>query len=211
MPLATRQHNVLASLDQSTVISQSVNTVIISRHFHGYHSSPSVHHIPAPTMSASSDHRSTTNWPLIYSEYEASFSMYLIQLSNLSFPHEILCFGTGEKKRRQKEIAKRCTSLFMQRALIINDFFPYFPDVQWWNLSFDVCIKIAERKYHTRRSSHKSLHARWGVHEHFNLKSPQKRTQNALVLGARPVKGSTQLCMREKKTLKDHFIILVRN
>lgn len=55
------QYNMLLPLHESTVISQSVNMVIIARHFHGYHLSPNgVHHIPSP-MSASSDHRSTTN------------------------------------------------------------------------------------------------------------------------------------------------------
>lgn len=101
-------HRNMLPLHESTVISQSVNMVIISRHFHGYHLSPNgVHHIPSP-MSASSDHRSTTNWPLIYSEYEASFSMYLIQLSNLFF--NVKFYGSHRRNReKRREIAKRCT------------------------------------------------------------------------------------------------------
>ena len=112
------------------------------------------HYIPS-LMSASSDHRSTTNWPLIYSEYEASFSMYLIQLSNLFFPHQILCFGTGKccehknMKRRQRK--RNCSTVAACLSIIMLFVF----DVKLFCVFFlHFLHKPHSKEYHTRWSSH---------------------------------------------------------
>lgn len=139
-------------------------------------------------MSASSDHRSTTNWPLIYSEYEASFSMYLIQLSNLfSTWNSMLGFGEKKQEWRRKGIAKRC--FFCSVHWDVSD-------VKWWNL-FVLGIMQKKKISHTMKFS--QCNVRWSF---TNLWTDEIVGMNVFSLHPRKRKKDQLNCAWSKKVPK---------
>ena len=195
--------------------------VITSRHFHGYHLirvRMVLHHshsfADVGIVWSSFSNKLTID---LFRVRSLSFSMYLIQLSNLFFQHEILWHRTGNKKKKSRE--KREKLQKKVAACIYHEYIRIISDVKWWKMKSSAFVYNKKKISHTMNFSQCS-HARWRFHlkpwgvmgEGFSTPTKPGHVKMKSFRNHR-LKRICSIVHEEKmkkKPKKDHFIILVR-